>query len=457
MMRILAIAHLTMLAAVRTQWAWCVGAGLLLIGILLPLSVKGDGSLVGWFQVALQYSLALSGILLGVATVWLACGSVSQELEHKQLRWVLTKPVQTWELWLGKWLGLVAINAVALALAGAVTGAVLTHGVKRTGWTVEDRESFRRTAWTARLVVPEVVPDWEPDIQKEVDRLYREGMVPPGEPGWRVRAETRKQVLTRFYTVAPGSERTWLFQLPTRLRVDGRWPAVQFRARGFLPGGERHGEGRWLIGAPEGMNGHTCPGVFSGFGEQVIPVPLEGLPDDGRLAVTFRNAGRDRSAVVSFDPQDGIRVLVEAGCPVWNLVKGLLVVLFTLSALAALGLSLGSLFTFPVAVFCAGCVVLALNLTHLLVAVQATEGEVVESPSRVIRVLVRGSDALVSAMRLVSEPLLAFDPVSRVSKGLQVEGGMVARAFGVMVLGTGGLLCLGSVWVLRRREIGETG
>jgi hypothetical protein len=46
------------------------------------------------------------------------CGTLARDVEECQIQMVAVKPVARWQIWLGKWLGIVTLNAALLAVAG---------------------------------------------------------------------------------------------------------------------------------------------------------------------------------------------------------------------------------------------------------------------------------------------------------------------------------------------------
>src|SRR5512138_3971050 len=119
MQRLAAITWLTWKAAFRLRLFWVL-AGLLTIAVVaLPLLVEDDGSARGFTQILLTYTLSAISALLGLSTLWLACGTLARDIEECQIQVVAVKPIARWQIWLGKWLGIMSLNATLLALAGA--------------------------------------------------------------------------------------------------------------------------------------------------------------------------------------------------------------------------------------------------------------------------------------------------------------------------------------------------
>src|SRR5436305_11448203 len=118
MRRCLAIAGLTWKAAFRFRLFWVLAVLLLGSVVVLPLLLKDDQTARGFIQLLLTYNLTVITTLLGLSTLWLACGTLARDIEECQMQMVAVKPIARWQIWLGKWLGLVSLNAVLLALAG---------------------------------------------------------------------------------------------------------------------------------------------------------------------------------------------------------------------------------------------------------------------------------------------------------------------------------------------------
>ena len=119
MQRIFAIAWLTWKAALRFKLFLVIAVLLILAVVGLPLVIKDDGTAQGFTQIILTYTLSAVTGLLGLSTLWLACGTLARDIEECQIQVVATKPVARWQIWLGKWFGIVTLNAALLALAGA--------------------------------------------------------------------------------------------------------------------------------------------------------------------------------------------------------------------------------------------------------------------------------------------------------------------------------------------------
>src|SRR5512141_2490729 len=118
MQRLYAIISLTWKAAFRFR-LFLVVAVLLLVSVVgLPLLIKDDGTARGFTQILLTYTLSTITALLGLSTLWLSCGTLARDIEECTVQVVAVKPIGRWQIWFGKWLGIVSLNAALLTLSG---------------------------------------------------------------------------------------------------------------------------------------------------------------------------------------------------------------------------------------------------------------------------------------------------------------------------------------------------
>src|ERR1051326_5101191 len=123
--RIAAITWLTWKAAFRFRLFIVLAVLLLASVVALPVLIKDDGTARGFTQILLTYTLTTITALLGLSTLWLACGTLARDIEDCQIQMLVVKPIARWQIWLGKWLGIISLNAALLAVSGASVYALL--------------------------------------------------------------------------------------------------------------------------------------------------------------------------------------------------------------------------------------------------------------------------------------------------------------------------------------------
>src|SRR5439155_7632827 len=164
-------------------------------------------------QILLTYTLTTITALLGLSTLWLACGTLARDIEECQMQVVAVRPIPRWQIWLGKWLGIMSLNAALLALSGAsVYGLLLWRSTKL---PADQQAILRKEVLVARGSAKE--KSFDREIEAETDRLLRERWQQnPLTKADRleVRKQIREQVKAEYQLVPPGySSRPWEIDL----------------------------------------------------------------------------------------------------------------------------------------------------------------------------------------------------------------------------------------------------
>src|SRR5258708_2212429 len=213
MQRLMAIAWLTWEVALRFRLFLVIAVLLLASVVGLPLLIKDDGTARGFTQIILTYTLSTVTALLGLSTLWLACGTLARDIEECQMQMVAVKPIARWQIWLGKWLGLVSLNAALLALSGA--GVYATLQWRATRLPADQQEVLRNEVLVARGSARE--KDFTRDIEKEADELLRARLQKNPVTTKADLDEVRKQIVEQlkaeFQVVRPGFMRPWSIEL----------------------------------------------------------------------------------------------------------------------------------------------------------------------------------------------------------------------------------------------------
>ena len=118
MFQIFTIAKQTLRAHLRSKALLTIIPVLLCLIWILTADTSGDGTLKSMFLVRLEYSINMAVLLCALITLWLSAFNLSsQEVESHQIQLMLTRPVRTSQIWLGKFLGTLCISASLLALS----------------------------------------------------------------------------------------------------------------------------------------------------------------------------------------------------------------------------------------------------------------------------------------------------------------------------------------------------
>ena len=451
--RIAAVAGLTLRAAFRYRLFWVL-AGLLMGAVIgLPILIKDDGTARGFAQILLTYTLGLITFLLGFASIWLACGTLARDIEECQMQMVVTKPVARWQIWLGKWIGILLLNAILLTFSGVSLYSLMLWRASKLSDV--QQKILLNEILVARGSLREPVQDHSEDV----DRIYAERL--KKEPGLNaldqklVRKQIEEQVKGSEQIVQPNYMRRWeldlgftkyrLKDVPLFLRF--KFVAAQTNASGTYTGAFRIGP----VGSPS-MQSASLSLAADTFHEQEIPANM--FDAKGKLTIQFMNWS---DSALLFTDFDGMEVLYKEASFGLNFARGLIIIFCWIALISAVGLACASLLSFPVAAFCS-LSLLILGLSGGTMSRVLEEGSVMgvnhetgvaDSKSAVDYILLPTFSGMLKLVNLVED----FSPVDNLSTGRSIPWAQVGRAFGQVVVLVGGFFVVGGILIFNRREL----
>jgi hypothetical protein len=451
MQRLLAIAHLTWKAAFRFRLFWALLVLLLISVVALPLLLKDDGTARGFTQILLTYNLSVITALLGVATLWLGCGTLARDIEDCSLQVVAVKPVPRWEIWLGKWAGIMALNATLLALSGGSVYALLQWRARQL--PAAQQTILRNEIFVARAALKPPPPQIEQYVEREFRERVKKKAVPASEQP-ELRNQIRALVKAGIELAPPGYPVEWTINLGPRrflLRDRPLYLRVKFHAAQTNLAGTYRGV--WQVGVPDKtpvwqQAKSLAPETFHEF---AIPPNL--FDADGRLTVKFANLD---AVPLLFPIEDGFEVLYREGGFGLNYARGLGIIWCWMGLLAALGLGAASFLSFPVAAFLSGSLLLVALSSGTITRVveEGTVGGADHETGAVAvtvvdRVMVPLFRVLLKVVNLAEQ----FSPIDALSTGRSITWGQLGLAFAQIVGVLGGACALIGMTVLTRREL----
>lgn len=465
MSRIWAVARQMIAEGIRMKIAVVF---LLLIGAVvlgLPFSIAGDSSLTGAVQSFMSYGLSATGFLLGLLTIFMS-RSLSDELVHRQIFLVMTKPIPRWQYVIGKWLGITVLNAVFLAASG-LTLYGMVHYIKRTHPPIDDRfdvAELSNEVLVARHALPAKLPDFTQDAELEFDRNVEQGMyteVPDFKPE-KEKARLARKHEARWRVVGPGDRRIFEFENVLCDRAFKNTIQVRYKTEVSQYPPDEIFRAVWRFGDPyKGTPVYDAPvrHVIGRF--HTIRVPADAVAEDHTLLVTFYNQNpfegeRQFNNVMEFRASDGVEVLFIVGSFEWNLVRLLILMLCKLVFLAAVSVLMVTVFSFPVACLTSFTVyILAAVGSFLTDALDLASNDLAGMFSSVKEFLVQSIMHLYNMLKWVIPDFGRYDAVETFVNGRNVSLVWVLQATTELVL-LKSLLVLGlAILLFHRREVAE--
>jgi len=312
MQRLFAIAWLTWKAALRFRLFLVIAVLLIASVIGLPILIKDDGTARGFTQILLTYTLSTITALLGLSTLWLSCGTLARDIEECQMQMLAVKPIARWQIWLGKWLGILTLNAVLLALTGACIYGLLEWRAKKL--PAVEQAVLNNEILVARGSLKENIPTDE--IERDAAQLLQERLQKNPELTRADLTEVRKQIVEQvkaaYQLVPPGYQRQWNIDLGLRAKLLRGQPLqlrVKFNSAEKSPSGTFVGE--WFIGVPQKTKlWRSGPLSLAPDTFHELTIPPDLFDENGVLTISFINPN---NTALLFPLGEGMEVTVSRG------------------------------------------------------------------------------------------------------------------------------------------------
>lgn len=336
---------LALRALARGKALWLMLGAIALAHAILPGLARSDGSVESETAMVIKIAFGAPFAIVLLGTLVAAAGVFPLERESKRLQLTLVRPVGTFRLALGRWLALVVFAATALSFSSIL---VLVRPGLDCG---RSRIVSRPALESAQAVAERMIDDYlkSPDTPEVLKKMSRE----------RVLSHLAALENERRLVLSPGAS----VVLPFDAGLDDA-EAVQLKFMNIY--------GLYMdFRGKVDFAGRSA--VFTNTTQRVLEVPLSS-EIDGKDAKGAAGEGLevwnlgDEPFVLR--PRRDISLLTDGGPFALNLLLATIVAISMAAALAALGLSLGSALSRPVAVFAAVVILLASLMTPGIVASQ---------------------------------------------------------------------------------------
>jgi len=436
---------------------------LVFIGIIviilpvMPFVVAGDGvTLTSRVQSFLTYALGSVGFLLSLLTVFLACGSLSNEIQQKQILMVVSKPIPRWHFFVGKWLGIVVLNAVLLLFTWFTVWGFTWHLKGMPTSIADDQETLEFEVLNVRHGVRPDRPNFEAVVDERMRRLQEEGRLSDIAVSNREKMRSRmiKDQTIYWRTLMPGEFTGFKF---SNLLVDRRKEGyVHIKFKPTSPSGvsDVMSVFRWKCGDPkypETMTDENVGKYICGRFHR-IAIPNYAVNPEGILYLGMQNI--DPKESITFEGDDSFELLFGIGTFHWNLFRALAIVWCRLAFLAIIGLLASSFLSFPVA--CLACLLVMLVATFsgfLSEAIDFADVKVTgEDPLWVLGPILR---PLGKTFVWLVPDFSKFDAISNVISGRVVPLKWVIVSVTTLIFIKGLVLAVLGCVVLTKRELAQ--
>ncbi|MGE3181943.1 MAG: ABC transporter permease [Phycisphaerae bacterium] len=470
---VVAIARLTFWEGIRMRIVLVFLVALVFILLLLPTALRGDGTLAGRLQTFLSYSLGAVTALLGMATVFLSCSTLSNEIRYFQIHMVIAKPVSRFQILLGKWLGVLSLNVVILALCGVAIYSFARIVKNQSVGFERDRVNINSAIWTSRIRVEPVRPveEWTQAALAHVQSMVASGEIPTMSGERKITkadladpalAQAFEQRFTKeelaWRLIGNNEFRDFRFENLPEMTDPNEIIQVRFRARGLPLPLEELLKIEWQVIDPETGQAMGNPILTDKRSAQRHQFLLRGAPviRDGKMVLRVSNPFSPSDDVkIMFEQKNALELLYTVGSFEANFVRALLTVLLQLVFLSAVGLFFSTFVSFPIACLCTfTAYIIGLAMPFWLESIGATIDPVMldaeHDPYWIFGPFVRS--VLVPMLYLFPD-FTKFNGGAMLVDGELIGTRLLAEA-SIRTFVSGALLLLGVGWlVFRQREI----
>ena len=357
--RILTIAHHTVREAVRMKVVLAFAVLIIALILALPFAIHRPSATVSsTVHTFLTWSLIPVGVVLSFLAIFLGCLSISDEMYHRQIYTVATKPIPRWQYVVGKWVGVVEVLSGLLIFAG-----LATYGMARILSSAEpvdniDEFTLNHEVLLARAHSPLVVPDFIGVAERQFQLLKDEGRyTDPSKISPAVlKGQLRRALEQQWRSISPGRVREFEFRnLGLVDRSEGKMMQLRYKAKGLGYAPDETLQMRWVFGNPrdaEQFGPLDRRDVMDRY--HVIPFPAHCVSPNGVLKVWVQNIDfvlRDGhpGATISFEAEEGFEVLYKIGSFEGNLIRTLFLIWCRVVLVACIAIFCATFLSYPVA------------------------------------------------------------------------------------------------------------
>ncbi len=434
-------------ASTRTRVVIFLALLQVICALALPRAVKGDGTPAGDLEILLTYTLGFSFAIQALATLWASCSLFAGEISSLRIQMTVVKPVGFAVLWLGKWLSLLVLNAVILAIVYMLVYLQIRGAEHRGRWSAD-------VIPTSRHVARPDLPSPEEAALTIFKHIKETNAMPEDLTEAEVLDELEEQERERYDIINPGDQVNLNFDLPRPVKEDEEITVqlkfdTEYSTRAHVKGVIRLSvDGDAENSMEQTLNNVTQNELFLTFNASDF---LSRSKTAGQLQsfnLSFIFAGEDQkvSALMLRLRQD-VALMLPGGSFEMNLLRSAFLQGCVLAVLAAFGLMLSACFSFPVASFAATVVLVLVMIGGGVLPMVSKEDEKVLSTRIGVEVL--------RSVRYVTRHATDSSPLTSVAHGERIERDtMLLSAFwnmGLMPLALALLAC----GVLKRRELAQ--
>ncbi|MGA2265705.1 MAG: hypothetical protein ABSH10_04665, partial [Phycisphaerae bacterium] len=137
----------------------------------------------------LSYGCGMTALWLSAVTIFTSIAVVASDISGKQVFLVAAKPLARWQYVLGRWLGIVMLDAMLLVCAAVTLYAFAQYLRGQPALNPSDRRAVETEVFASRRRVSPDPPDVRQRVEQRIARLKEEGRYADALEAYRLRAK----------------------------------------------------------------------------------------------------------------------------------------------------------------------------------------------------------------------------------------------------------------------------
>ncbi len=367
-MNFFSIVKLTIKHARKSNIFVLLSVILLFTVFTLPNVISGDGTVLGYLKITINYNITAIVTILSLSSIWLSCFVMTDDVEHYQIHLIVTKPISRTKLWLGKFTGVFLIHFILLLFAFTTTYLFIKYQfnnesnyfkentvVKKADLEKTDQEKreIKNKFFTARRAFYPKSINFNEEIEKRMDKIKADKNIDYANKSKYDKKgfleKIQKDIFTEQSEVTFTKNKKWSFKKLPKDQV------IYFKYRPYLvkidTEDQRDTRAVFSINTNQAKIG--LKDIKTGeFHIITIPKEMNAVKNDGSLDIGYQNADPKKQPIF-FTPNDGPKLLIKHTTFFNNYIRGGLVYSILLFALIGASCAIASYLHISTAVFVA--------------------------------------------------------------------------------------------------------
>ena len=469
----LAIVKLTCRSAIRSNVFRFLLFLLIICVILVPNTIKGDGTAYGYIQVMLEYSTGIVALILSSSIIWLSCSEFCTDMENGQIHMIFVKPVSRITVWLGKFTGVFLIHLVLLIISFLFIYVFVMFQYNRQKFTPEERAKMENEVFAGRRSYLPVIRDLNQQVEQVVAERIKNASalgetLPDMSGGGRRKylESVRMELLAKMGEVPPGGMQQWYYDTLPKSYSGPVFVRYKIYSGSLFSKDQKMAFGTWLIRYVQTIydeNSTTDPKPVIDRREYQIQKPPEQivcgiynefmvngetLIYDGTAYLRFANLGQPDSDTLHFQVTDSPRLLIKQVSFLNNYIRAVFTTALGIFALGLIASSAAAFLSMPTAIFITISYVLTGMFSSYIITSIDTTSEGIE-----VNLLDAIGTYTGKVMMSLLIPVQSFFVSGSLATGELIEYSLMMHLLIFNIILKGLPLCLLGIYLYWRREV----